>query len=93
MGTAIDSGFAFWDPFQLVVEGWSRNDWYVMGCSLIEEFGELFKESLESDEASEDSMILPDLVGQKRFSSMRCHDICNTADMLLRCNCSRHPAG
>jgi hypothetical protein len=100
VGTAINSGFALWDPFQLVVEGWSRNDYYVVGCSkdwfflnLIDEFGKLFKESLERGEASDNTMILPDLVGQKRFSSVRCLDICNTADMLLRCGCSCHLAG
>ena len=50
------------DPFQSEAEGWTRNDYYVTGCSkhwislrLLDEFGELVEESLEGDDAGEDT--------------------------------------
>ncbi len=48
------------DPFVSDEDGWTRNDYYVTGCSkdwislrLVDEFGEIFEESSEGDGASE----------------------------------------
>ena len=32
-GETYDFGFAYWDPFESDIEGWSKAGYYVTGCS------------------------------------------------------------